>query len=223
MAKNLLMGAVDFRYVLLDNYKKLSISEEELAVILMISHLLEQGNSLITSDTLSVKMNYKPSDIDKILVGLVNRGFVSFDTSGHSMKTSLEPLRQKLYAEFQKTVQRDQANLLSKDRADRLARLTSVFEQKLARSLSPLESSMLADWLEARYSDEEIEGALADSLRQNKKSMRAVEKALRSKRADEDIAKEGYSGISPSWDKDIEKTIEIAKSMWGDDKKESNK
>ena len=41
------MEALDFRYLLLEYYKKLRLSENEVMVILMIDHLLEQKNTLI--------------------------------------------------------------------------------------------------------------------------------------------------------------------------------
>jgi hypothetical protein len=43
MTKSALMSAVDFRYVLIDSYKRMGLNEDELAVILSIDHLLEQG------------------------------------------------------------------------------------------------------------------------------------------------------------------------------------
>ena len=132
------------------------------------------------------------------------------------MRTSLDGLMNQVYGEFQKSVNREQANLLSKDKADRLSSLIRFYEDKLCRSLSPLERQTLGDWIEAGYGDEEIRGALLDALNQRKKTVRAVDKILRAKRRDEDIAKEGTSAVSPTWDSDIDETIEIAKKMWGD-------
>ena len=48
--------ALDFRFLLLENYKKMKISENELAVIFMIDHLTSQGNPFVTGDILSLKM-----------------------------------------------------------------------------------------------------------------------------------------------------------------------
>ncbi len=217
MPKNPLYSAVSFRYALLDSYKKLNLSEQELVVILMIDHLLEQGNTLVTADLLSMKMNYAVKDIDKTMVGLLNRGLLSYDTSDKTMRTSLDPLKNQVYQAFQQSVERQQLTLMSKDKADRLSQLVSFFEGKLCRSLSPLESQTMGDWLEAGYSDEEIQDALLDALKEKKKTIRAVDKILRAKRRDEDIAKEGASAVSDTWDKDIEKTMEIAKTMWGND------
>jgi DNA replication protein len=215
MTKNAFSSAVDFRYALLDSYKRLNISEDELAVILMIDLLSKQGNVFITADMLSLKMNLKPAEIDKAMVGLVNRNFLAFETGKEGMRTSLDGLK-AVYGTFQKTIEREQANLLSKDRADRLSALSKFFEENLARSLSPLESQTMADWLEAGYSDEEIKGALLDCLRERKRSVRAVDKLLRAKRIDHDLAKEGASAVTENWDKDIDSTVQIAKSLWGE-------
>ena len=132
------MSAVDFRYVLLDSYKKMGINEEELAVILSIDHLLEQGNSLVTADNLAMKMTFKTDKIDQLMVSLVNKGFLVYDTSSGKMRTSLELLKDKVYTVFQKSLERDQANLMSEERTERLSKLVAFFEDKLARSLSPL-------------------------------------------------------------------------------------
>lgn len=223
MVKNALMSAVDFRYVLIDSYKKMNLDESELAVVLLIDHLLEQGNTFVTADSLALKMTYKPSQIDQIMVGLVNKGYLVYDTSDGKMRTSLDPLKDKIYGIFQKNLERDQANLMSQERSDRLKGLVSFYEEKLNRSLSPLEGQTMGEWLDSGYSDEEIQDALLDALRANKKNLRAVDKALRAKRASADVAREGYSSVSPTWDKDIEKTIEIAKGMWGDDNGQGKK
>jgi DNA replication protein len=217
MAKNSLYSAVSFRYALLDCYKKLNLSEQELVVILMIDHLLEQGNSLVTADLLSIKMNYAVKDIDKTMVGLMNRGLLSYDTSDKSMRTSLDALKNQVYVQFQQSVEREQIDLMSKEKADRLSALISFFETKLCRSLSPLETQTMGDWLEAGYQDQEIQDSLLDALKERKKTIRAVDKILRAKRRDSDLSKEGATAVNDTWDKDIEKTMEIAKAMWGDD------
>ena len=46
--------ALDFRFLLLENYKKLKLNEQELASICMIDHLISQGNPLVTQDLLSL-------------------------------------------------------------------------------------------------------------------------------------------------------------------------
>ena len=66
MTKTSAISLISFRSMILDCYKKLGLNENELVVILMIDHLLEQGNTLITGDALSMKMKLSAPEIDAI-------------------------------------------------------------------------------------------------------------------------------------------------------------
>ena len=214
---NLSMDAVDFRFILLDNYKKLGIDEKELAVLLMTDHLLRQNNTLITADLLSLKMQLKTKEIDAILASLLKRGYIAYDVSKEGMRTSLEPLKKKLYNQFQHDLASSNANLVSAERAEILSHLYGYFEKRLKRTLSPLENDLISSWLDDGYEEEDITCALEDAIAASRRSMKSVDKFLRTSRRRQDIEKEGYSGINDNWDKDIEKTIEIAKTKWLED------
>ena len=211
---------VDFLYILLDHYKQFGLKENELAVLLMIDHLLRQGNHFVTSDLLALKMNYKTHEIDKILSELVKNEYLAYETGPEGMCTSLSPLKEKLYKAFERTMAKDRQNLLSEQRASALSRLYTYFEKRLNRVLSPIENDQLGKWLDSGYTEEEIKSALEDALGQRKRSIKSVDKILRSGRMREDIAKEGYSGVTENWDADIERTIEIAKAKWIDDEED---
>ena len=88
--KNPYLNAVSFHYVLLDCYKRLGLTEEELSVILMIDHLIEQGNTFINSDMLSLKMNLKPTEIDKELTELVKKNYLTYDMVEGKLTVSLK-------------------------------------------------------------------------------------------------------------------------------------
>ena len=213
--KNPYLNAVSFHYVLLDCYKRLGLTEEELSVILMIDHLLEQGNTFINSDMLALKMNIKPADIDKDLTELVKKNYLTYDTVEGKLTVSLNNLKDKVYALFKETMDREASNLTDKSREKALSEIHSFYEGHLNRSLSPLEQSTINEWLDARYTIDEIKNALLDTLKSGKKSIRAIERTLKSARKAQDILKEGSSAVSDTWDKDIEATIAIAKDLWG--------
>ena len=213
--KNPYLNAVSFHYVLLDCYKRLGLTEEELSVILMIDHLIEQGNTFINSDMLSLKMNLKPADIDKELTELVKKNYLTYDMVEGKLTVSLNNLKDKVYALFKETMDREASNLTDKSREKALSEIHSFYEGHLNRSLSPLEQSTINEWLDARYTIDEIKNALLDTLKSGKKSIRAIERTLKSARKAQDILKEGSSAVSDTWDKDIEATIAIAKDLWG--------
>ena len=70
--------AIDFRYLLIENYKKLKLSENELVTIFVIDHLISQGNTLITADLLALKMSLSSSDLDKILASLFKKNIIDY-------------------------------------------------------------------------------------------------------------------------------------------------
>lgn len=210
------MEALDFRYLLLEYYHKLNIKEDELAVILMIDHLIDQKNTLVTPDLLSLKMSLSSKEIDRIYVGLVEKGYLVF-SSGKNMKVSLKPLYKKLYEVFQISMAKEQENQNSEAKASYFNNLYVSFEKELGRTLSPLEMSVITDWVEQGYSDETIINALKESLSKGKKSLKSVDKILLQWQARDDIEKTGYTAISKEWNKDIEKSMKIAKAKWTND------
>lgn len=213
------MEALDFRYLLLEYYKKLNISETELAVLLMINHLRSQKNAFITPDLLSLKMNLSVEELDTLLVGFLDKKFIVYDMDANkNIKLSLKPLRKRLYEEFQVNLTRDLETLNDENKSEALKNIYQVFEAELNRSLSPVELSLIGDWVDAGWSDELIICALREALAKGRKTLKSVDKILLQWQAREDIEKTGgYTAISDTWNKDIDKTIEIAKAKWIED------
>jgi len=210
------MDAIDYRYLLIEYYKKLRLSENELSVVLMIDHLLQQKNTLITPDLLSMRMNLDVKEIDKIFVALIERGLLQFDT-GKKIKVSLKPLQKKLLDTFTKEMTVDAENHNNKEKAEKIEHVRSTFEQEFKTTLSPLEKSLINDWIEHGYSDETIIDAMRECLSKGKKTFRAIDKLLLQWQTRDDIQKAGVSGASDKWDKNIEETLKIAKAKWIDD------
>jgi len=210
------MEALDFRYLLLEYYRKLHINENELAVLLMIDHLLGQKNTLITPDLLSLKMSLSSKELDKIFVSLIERGFLLFDT-GKNIKVSLKPLKKKLYEVFEESLAKEHETKISEEKSKVLQNIYQVFEKELSRPLSPLEISLIGEWVDRGYKDERIIEALRTALSKGKKTLKSVDKILLQWQARDDIEKSGNTTIRDDWDQDIEKTMEIIKTKWLDD------
>ena len=128
--------AIDFRYLLIENYKKLKINENELATIFVIDHLISQGNPFVTADLLSLKMSLDVKDIDTILAKLLTKGLFEYKTVGKQTVASLEPLKQKLYREFQIFLSKEEDEKNSKRVKEELDNVYLNFEQLLKRRLS---------------------------------------------------------------------------------------
>ena len=170
--------AIDFRFLLLENYKKLKISENQLAIILMIDHLLSQGNPFITADLLSLKMSLDIKEIDKLMADLLTRGLMEYATLNGKTVTSLNPLKEKLYREFQISVSKENETKNSETISNQLNNVFEKFQNELGRSLSPIEISTIREWVSMGYTDEVIIDALKEAINQGKKSIKSVDKIL---------------------------------------------
>lgn len=207
--------AIDFRFLLLENYKKLKISENELAIIFMIDHLVSQGNPFITADLLSLKMTLDIKEIDELIADLLTRGFVEYASIGGKTVTSLNPLKEKLFSNFALTVSKEAENKKAKD--EMLTNIYQSFENELGRTLQPMEISTIREWVDLGYSDDLIINALKEALNQGKRSIKSVDKILLSWAKREDLETEGKTPIDDDWTKNLEETIRIAKTPWLDD------
>ncbi len=211
------LAAVDYRYLLLENYKRMGLSEHHLTAILLIDHLITQGTPFVTADLLALKMTLPLDDIDKLLVELVNMDLLEYDNSGNTMKTTLNPLKKRLYREFQLTVIKQSEENAREEFATSISNIYALFEKEWGRTLSPLEFSRIREWISFGYPDNVIIEALHEASTNHKQSIRSVDKILLKRTARNDVAKEGYSAVSEQWEKDIEKTIAIAQTKWLDD------
>ena len=181
----------------------------------MIDHLVSQGNPFITADLLSLKMSLDIKDIDALIADLLTRGFIEYATLNGKTVTSLNPLKEKLFREFQMSVSKEVEN--KKNKEEVLSNIYATFESELNRPLQAMEFSLIREWVELGYSDEMIINALKEALSQGKKSLRSVDKILLSWAKREDLETEGKTPIDDDWTKNLEETIRIAKTPWLDD------
>lgn len=215
MRNKKMMEAIDFTYVLLETYKGLPLTEKEAMVVLQIDHLLDQGNSLITADILSLRMGMKIKEIDTVLADLLKRGLVTYAKGEKgTLKTSLEPLRERIYSDFATRMEMEDDLGKRADSAEALKRLNAECEKSFRRTLSPIEQSTLSQFLMSGYEEEAIRDAIIDVGKTQKRTMGEVDKLLRAKRRRDDIAAEGVSAVSDTYDKSIEETIELGKKIF---------
>ena len=209
--------AIDFRFLLLENYKKLKISEAQLVIIFMIDHLVSQGNPFVTADLLSLKMSLDAKEIDLLIADLLKRNFIEYTTVNGRTVTSLNPLKEKLFSEFSFSVSKEAEAKNNEKLNNELKNIFGTFEDELHRPLLPAEVSHIREWVAMGYSDEMIINALKEALSQGKKSLRSVDKILLSWAKRDDLENEGKTPIANDWDKNLEETIRIAKTPWLDD------
>ena len=208
--------ALDFRFLLLENYKKFKLNEQELATIFMIDHLISQGNPFVTQDLLSLKMTLDVASIDKILAALLTKGYIAYETKDNRTITTLDPLKKILFREYNLNIMKETKAEEKKNVQEELENIYQAFDKLLGRQLSPVEISKIREWVDYGFTDEQIINALKEALAKGKKSLRSVDKILLSWSNREDMEKYGVATNREDWDKNLEETIRIAKTPWLD-------
>ena len=208
--------AINFDYLLIEHYKDLNINESELAVILVVDHLLKQHNDIITAEDLSFKMNLDSKKIDEILSNLVTKNIVDLVFDKKGAKLSLQPLKNKLFQQLKLDIYKEEERQ-KEDIQEMAQNVYALFEKELKRTLSPLEVSRIQEWF-ATNNDEDVSNAIKDLKASGKKvSIRAVDKILLAKAKANEINQEGVTALNEKWNKNLEETIKIAKTKWLDD------
>ncbi len=206
--------ALDFRFLLIENYKKLKLNEELLATIFVIDHLISQGNPFVNADLLSLKMTLDLKTIDKNLSFLLEKGYINYVTKGKKTVTTLEPLKKLLFREFQLTLNKEEEMENSENIDNSIHNIYKTFEELLSRPLSPAEFSKIREWVSFGYTDDMIINALKEAISKGKKNFSAIDKILLNMMAREDKENEGHTPINENWDRNLEETIRIAKTPW---------
>ncbi len=185
-----MFDSVDFRTLLLDHYKQLGFNEHYVMVILVMDQLLRQENTLITPELLALKMQLPIADIDHILVTLLDKKMITYQTVHDHTVTSIQPFKHLLLKQFQQTIlrQTQEVNL------DASQNIFQLIETGFARTLSPLEVSRVRDWLNFGYSETAITTVLKESIAVHKRSIRHMDKLLQKLTIKDNIQQEGTPG-----------------------------
>ncbi len=200
---------INWKLLLINYYKNLYLQESEVMVILMIDLCLQRNISFVSPDMLSLKMNYSTQEIDKIYASLSSRGYVSNKTENNKLITSLDGIKEVLMSQF--FMENSKKSQLNNEEIDNIY---SLFENEFGRALTPFEIDTIRDWIDTGYSLDLVKSALGEAIRNKVRSIRYVDKVLLNYRQQEEMKKEGNTTISEKWRKNIDETMNIAKTRW---------
>lgn len=184
-------AALDFHFLLLEYYKRLLIKEDELATLFMLDHLILQGNDFVTPEMLSLVMNYSSKTLDDMFVRLINKGFLEYRNEQGVMKTSLNPLRNRLMLEFQLDYEKSKERGEDLEIQGEMDRVFSRIQQEFGRSLSPLEMQTIQTWFEYGYSADLILDGLDLAVKKNRRTIKAIDKIILQKAVEIEMKTEG--------------------------------
>ena len=206
------MDAIDWRMILVDNYKKLGLNENELSIILVTYSLLQKGVDFITPDLIALKMTLDFQEIDTCFTSLIKREILTLDGKD-KIKISIEPLKKKLIEIFYEEMKKENIEPSNKEQDD----IYVLFETEFGRALSQFEVNTIKEWFEQGNNSSTIKEALNVAKLAKVKTIRYIDKILLEWKRREEFSKNGISPLSEKWRKNLEETMEIAKINWMED------
>ena len=204
-----IIDAIDWRMILVDNYKKLGLNENELSIILVTNSLIQKGVDLITPDIIALKMTLDFQEVDSCFTNLIKKNVLTLDVQD-KIQISIEPLKKQLIEIFYEELKKETQDNSSKEQSD----IYVLFENELGRPLSQFEVNTINDWFEQGNSPSTIKEALNVATLAKVKTIRYIDKILLEWKRREEVSKDGISPLSEKWRKNLEETMEIAKINW---------
>jgi DNA replication protein len=198
--------SVDWKLALVKNYKKMDLNENELSMIFVVDSLLQDGETFITPDMLSLQMTLPFEQIDSCFTALIKRCYLSYDKS---LKLSLDNLISILNTKYP-------TEISIETEVDENEEVIHLFENEFARALSETEVSKINEWIKNGNTIAKIKEALNLATMAKAKSIRYIDKILLEWQRKEEFRTHGKT-ISDKWGKNLEETLEIAKINWIED------
>ncbi len=191
--------------MLILNYKKLGLSDDE-AMILLLTHTLYQaGNTFINPSDLALLSNFTVTKIDVLYTNLIAKGWIKtqIDENG-KVQTDLSFLHQKLNELYFKEWQQKQKKI-EKPQEDQ--NVFVLFEKFFGRPLSPLEYDIINGWLDKKYTYEEIQMAVDLCAQSANHSIRYIDTILFEEHKKKQLSEAEYQN-------QLQETIELSKIDW---------
>ena len=207
-----IIDAIDWRMILVDNYKKLGLNENELSIILVTNSLIQKGVQFITPDIIALKMTLEFNEIDSCFTNLIKKDILTLEGK-NGVQISIEPLKKKLIEIFYEEIQKESPSNYNKEQND----IFVLFETEFGRALSQFEVNTIKDWFEQGNNATTIKEALNVATLAKVKTIRYIDKVLLEWKRREELSKNGISPLSEKWRKNLEETMEIAKINWMED------
>ena len=155
----------DRRNWILENYEKLSLTNEETMLLLLID-FAKDAKKTITYDYLMKKMSLDSKKIDKLIASLVSKSYLSINPTSKGVSFDMDGLFEFDPEKYEIAENKD---------------VYSIAEDLVSRPLSPNELQKLSDLLN-EFSSNQIIDALRVAEAYRKTSLAYVETVLRNEK-----------------------------------------
>lgn len=163
--------------VLLQNYRRIGLTDTEFVFVLQIKAYIDKNTSFPSLALIAECMGLSESEVFSLLHTLLQKKVILMETkndnNGKVEDTySLQPVYQRLF----QLLERDKQKAAPKNQT---VDIMTIFEQEFGRNLSPIEMQTIASWMDTdHYSVELIEAALREAVLNQAYSLKYIDRIL---------------------------------------------
>ncbi len=158
-------GHIMVPMALLQNYKKLKLTDKELIVLI---YLL--GSNEFDPEKISKDLNIKLPDTLKLIDNLISKDVLKISVKSGKVCEEYIDL-DEMYKKLVLTMMNDKKEAPKTTIYDR-------FEKEFGRTLSPMEYEIIGAWLDNNYEEQTIELALKEAIYNGVTNLRYIDKIL---------------------------------------------
>lgn len=174
---------IDFNKLLLQNYKKIGLTEIEAFVLIELHNQRKTGKTVISPSKLVKKLTISEEKLFSILDGLVIKQYLSIhlvkdkdkkETEDFSLDNTIFKLIEVYKTGIKNSIIHSD-NLYETIEEE----IVDILEKQFQRQLKPLEIELIQKWInEDNYSVEIIKRSILDAVKANKTSLSYVDGVL---------------------------------------------
>ncbi len=174
---------INFNNLILEYYKELNLSLNEVLICLMSNYLLETGTKLITNDLLEMKLSLSKKEIDIGLSNLMNKNYIKYIKNNQGLVSSLDTLYDELLTIYSREfISKDENKDYSQDL---FYRIVDTFEKLLDRNLNQNDIQYVEKWVNNNVDEDIVINSLKDAISYDKPYLpyidQLIEKRLKEK------------------------------------------
>lgn len=195
---------INVERLLVLNYKKLGLNDDELVILLLTYALLKSGNQFINPSDLALLSNFTETKIDVIFTSLYAKGLIKTEISSEGkVNTNMDELIKLITLQLTKAIKPLEKVKKEEDNTS----LYQLLETFFGRPLSPLEIDIIDGWIEKKYSLEMIKNCIEMSNNQANRSIRYLDTILFEENKKKEMSATEYQDR-------LQETIELSKIDW---------
>lgn len=162
-------SVVNLPRLLLLNYKKLKIEEQELIILI---YIINDKDMTFNPKKISYEFDESLEKIMKIFESLMSKDIIKLElVKVNNVRTEIINI-DSLYTKLSHLI------ILEEEKEVEETTVYSVFEEKLGRTLSPMEYTIIGGWVELGYSEELILLALDEAIYNGVYKLNYIDKIL---------------------------------------------